>query len=175
MGSVSNLCNNHTIQTSQSRCWVEVGVMSYLSCLLWKLTTPDKQWCWEKIARERSSPGHHLGLAPGMTVSSFSPSHVGSVGCWAGPYLSQQPNHAASWQKEEDLCCLHLHLESIQAGLSDVVKTYGQQAILKSWRNLSWTLRRIKSLHPIWWSHCSFSKSLSGPAINAILTFGDAH
>ena len=153
MGSVSNLCSRHTIQTSQSRCWVEVGVMSYLSCLLWKLTTPDKQWCWEKIARERSSPGHHLGLAPGMTVSSFSPSHVGSVGCsvvphrshnlmsaqwdcWAGPYLSQQPNHAASWQKEEDLCCLHLHLESIQAGLSDVVKTYGQQAILKSWRNL---------------------------------------
>ena len=147
MGSVSNLCSRHTIQTSQSRCWVEVGVMSYLSCLLWKLTAPDND-----VAEREHERGVHLVITLALLREwpSRLSHHLMSVvphlshnlmsaqwDCWAGPYLSQQPNHAASWQKEEDLCCLHLHLESIQAGLSDVVKTYGQQAILKSWRNLS--------------------------------------
>ena len=155
--------------------------MSYLSCLLWLLS------CWQlhaMIIRKESTRAVHLVIAlafDGMTCSSpsflcprswilscslfFSQSHVGPVGLlrWS-LYLSHHPAApmSCSWGALIDRRGSLLSALTLGLNPGRIIgrhKTHhGQSAIRKSWRNLSWTLRRIKSLHPIWWSHCSFLK-----------------
>ena len=102
---------NSGYSTPQRRSWAEVGVMSYLSCLLWLLS------CWQlhaMIIRKESTRAVHLVIAlafDGMTCSSssflcprswilscslfFSQSHVGPVGLlrWS---LSVSPSSSAN-------------------------------------------------------------------------------
>ena len=106
-------CANIQLRLSNLSNWSWSHVKPFLSPL--QVESGARQWCWGKRAQlERSSPGHHLGLAPGMTGSSFSPSHVGSAGCWVVPYLSHNLMSAQwGWSQSFSLpivisCCCFL-------------------------------------------------------------------
>ena len=169
--------------TFQSRCWVEVGVMSYPSCLLWKLTALDND-IEEREHDKRSAksspwPCSWNDQLVFLTFScllswmlscslSFSQSHVAPVGLLSCSLSVSATTISCSW----DGCFLSERRGSLLSALGLGLNPGRIIARRKNLRTASNPEILEKSLvdsqahqKPClnWKSHCSFPSPQSHP------------